>query len=149
MRKNKNDFLPTELPKLGVPGYLGNTRIVGDLLRRFAADVIDTKFEAHELTGEIDKLAAIFLGQDPEYPGPNWNSPGQIDAYLASTLNIHETEPRKIVGTAITVMLNELFTLQEEVEQKQLIKEQWIPMANEILLGYTNLFLGLPREFGF
>ncbi len=127
-------------------GYLGNPQVASSLLRDFVGGVMTDKVDYSEAAVRLaHPLAKIFLGQDPGYPGLEFNQPGCIDAYLAKEIGIGEPDPERRICVALFALLNELFAVQKLVAEQQLIKEQWQPEVDAILEQYTNLFLGLPR----
>jgi hypothetical protein len=132
-----------------VPNYLGNAKAVTNLLRSFAARMMMTDFtNGQALVNAVDKaarrLAKVFLGQDPKFPGPKWNTPGQIDTYLAKWCGVDSQDPVERVAGALVDMMTELYQLSSDVEAQKLIKEQWQGAAGAVIKKYTALFLGLP-----
>ncbi len=129
-------------------GYLGNPQVVSSLLRDFVGTLLSGKYEwslGDETEKLVHPLAKIFLGQDPNYPGLEFNQPGCIDAYLAKELGLSDKDSEERVCVALILLLRELLDLHKIVAEQQLIKEQWQPEVDAILEQYTNLFVGLPR----
>lgn len=145
------EFLTRDIPNLSNPNYLGNMQVVSGLLRVFSKKVLsidtvdETAFIA-EVKKAVVPLVAIFLGRDKSYPGPLWNTPGHIDAYLAKWCGVSDVEPEKRILGALIRMIAELMTLARRIDDEKLIKEQWMWEVDNIVQEYANLFLGLPRD---
>src|SRR5207237_824984 len=129
------------------PNYLGNYKVVNGLLRKFIHDALTGGHEDDMgawAEPEALRLADIFLGKDPAYPGPKWFSVGLIDEHLAIRGGTDSDDPRKRVGGALIQMLTEIGELAVRIGADKLLNEQWQPAASEIVNRWTDEFLGLP-----
>lgn len=145
------EVFTTDLNLLANSHWLGDFELTDQLLRAFAKDIMTRTFDCPQHASEtIDRearlLARKFLGQDPAYPGPAWNSPGHIDAYLARVCDFSDTDPEERVAHALAEMIARFAKLETMVREQNLIKEQWVWDIDNIIQEYVNLFNGLPRE---
>ena len=128
--------------------YLGDWQTVNGLLRNFAQRVL-THDHAHpdEFAQTVDhasrELAKTFLGFNKAYAGPKWNTPGNIDTYLAHRLGVDSHDPEERVAGALLQLLQDLYELANTAQQQKLIGEQWAGEAGDIMRRYCNLFLGI------
>jgi hypothetical protein len=97
------------------------------------------------LSKEALALAEVFLGKDPRYPGYSWNTPGQIDAYLARKTGHNYAKPEENVAWVLMNYIVELYKLEEKIEEEKLINEQWQPAATGITNHYVYLLMGIPE----
>lgn len=146
-RDLSNDpWLVNQLDKVKSPNYLGSFKVVSKLVREFAASIMIAKQMDHsEIELSAKRLAEILLGKDSNYSGPAWNSPGQIDAYVAEREGVESDKPEERVAGGLINMLVELYELNNEVVEKQALKEQWRDAVMDTMNRYTKLFMGIPE----
>lgn len=93
MRANVEDGLRAAAQGVVSGNYLGDPRVVDQLVRDFLAFAVSINVELQ--TGDIDaaaaevklvdlskKYAAIFLGETPGYVAQPWNSPRRLEFFL-------------------------------------------------------------------
>ena len=127
---------------------LNDGQVVSSLLRTWVSNVLNSDHDDYEeLLKRIDesarKLAGIFLGQDERYHHTKWNSPDNIDVWLAEKAGVDSQDPTERVAGALLDMLNKLYTLQKDVNANSLLPEQWQPAMNAIIDEYVMLFMGI------
>lgn len=138
-----NQVVGTDKPSLG------DTEIVSGLLNAFLQKLLSTPHDsADEFSQDVENtskiLAPVFLGKSDKVEAPSWNSPGQIDEWLAQKLSIESEDPEERVAGALVRFAIEYMTLVAKIESEKLISEQWEPESRGILSRYTHLFLGAP-----
>jgi len=138
------------LDKVTKGAYLGDHVVVDGLLRNFAFQLLTQTGKLDEpsfmkaLDSESKSLANIFLGQDERYPGPDWNTVGQIDVYVSRRVGIVSEDPQERVAGALISMIGELMELSQAIHDGKQIKEQWQWQANAVIDRYVRILMGLP-----
>lgn len=138
-------------PASGAQPYLGDWQTVNGLLRTYAHQVLTADHaSAQDLRRAADRgarlLARAFLGQDKRYAVLPWNSPGQIDVYVARRCGIQSDDPEERVAGALVRMVADLYTLAQTIENQQLVNEQWTGEAGDTIRRCTNLLMGMPMS---
>src|SRR5690348_8330763 len=92
---------------------LGDPKVVGKLIRTFAKEILENQDDPDKKTEALDQsargLARILLGQDPNYSGPPWFSPGQIDEYVAREGGVPRAEdPEETIAHALVQLATKL-----------------------------------------
>jgi hypothetical protein len=131
------------------PNWLGDYKVVNGLLRQLAHQVLTSdQGDEHQFTQHAEKLckgvAETLLGKDPKFPGPTWNSPGNIDVYIGRQEGVDSNDPIERVTGGLFNMIGELLTLSGEMGDKFGLNEQWQWQAGQIINTYTSKFMGLP-----
>jgi hypothetical protein len=149
--------LVAALEQSSKPNYLGDPEVVGNLLRKYrdmAVESRKTKMDPEERMacdhGYALGMAEIFLGKMPAYaPMIPWNSPGQIDRWIASELHrpgFEGENPEQIVANAMLCYLQDNFDLGKALVQSPQ-SEKWANAEMEkIDSRYVHLFLGIPYQ---
>ena len=139
------------------PNYLGDPEVVGNLLRKYrdmAVESRNTILDPEERLacdhGYALGMAEIFLGKSPAYaPIIPWNSPGQIDRWIASELHRPGFEgqtPEQIVANAMLCYLQDNFDLAKALVQSSKSEEWANAEMEKIDARYVHLFLGIPYQ---
>jgi hypothetical protein len=143
------------LDQASKPNYLGDPEVVGNLLRKYRDAAVESrklKMDPEERIacdhGYALAMADIFLGKVSAYaPMIPWNSPGQIDRWIASELHRHGFEgqtPEQTVANAMACYLNDNFDLAKALAQSPK-PDDWVNTEMEkIDARYTYLLLGIP-----
>jgi|GEM_PF-3115904 len=149
--------LSAALDQASKPNYLGDPEVVGNLLRKYrdmAVESRKTKLDPEERMacdhGYALGMAEIFLGNVPAYaPMIPWNSPGQIDRWIASELHRPGFEgetPDQIVANAMLCYLQDNFDLAKALVQSPKSEEWANAEMEKIDSRYVHLFLGIPYQ---
>ena len=145
------------LDQASKPNYLGDPEVVGNLLRKYrdmAVESRNTILDPEERLacdhGYALGMAEIFLGKSPAYaPIIPWNSPGQIDRWIASELHRPGFEgetPEQIVANAMLCYLQDNFDLAKALVQSPKTEEWANAEMEKIDTRYVHLFLGIPYQ---
>lgn len=137
------------LAKVAHEGFLGDYKVVQSLLRQWAFSILtsdhsDEKAVLKNIDESARKLAQVFLGADPRYPGNPWNSPGQIDVYVSDQARIESDSPEERIAGALLKMIKLLYDVQLEVNKGELVHEQWEVAVDGIFEKYAHMMLGIP-----
>lgn len=129
--------------------YLGDPTVVGALLRTFASRVLTSDYaDEGELEKDVDAgsrvLARVLLGQDQQFGGSPWNSPGQIDVYVARRKGVDSSDPVERVAGALVDMITDLLALSSAVSEHAMPEGDWKWQADEVIQEHVNLFMGIP-----
>jgi hypothetical protein len=128
--------------------YLGDPKVVRKLLSDFSTEAL------RRLVSEMDDedaricdgeqaaaLADIFLGKNPDYaPMIPWNSPGQIDRWLADELKhlkVADKTPELTVANVMHWILKDMFGFANLAEEDR----NWNIGAT--LENFTNVMMGI------
>ena len=145
------------LDQASKPNYLGDPEVVGNLLRKYrdmAVESRNTILDPEERLacdhGYALGMAEIFLGKSPAYaPIIPWNSPGQIDRWIASELHRPGFEgetPEQIVANAMLCYLQDNFDLGKALVQSPKSEKSANAEMEKIDARYTCLLLGIPYQ---
>ena len=145
------------LDQASKPNYLGDPEVVGNLLRKYRDAVVESrksKMDPEERLacdrGYALGMADIFLGKVPTYaPMIPWNSPGQIDRWVADELHRPGFEgqtPEQTVANAMACYLNDNFDLAKALVQSPKSEEWANAEMEKINTRYTHLLLGIPYK---
>lgn len=137
------------MEKFSSPTYLGRYNVVDSLLRTLAHDTLTMKnVNEEDFTQEATSLAAgvadVLLGNDPDFPSTEWNSPGHIDRYIARIEGVDNEDPLKRITGGLLNMLRKLLEVAIAVEDETLLPEQWQWQSSAILQEYVMKMMGLP-----
>ncbi|HAO81021.1 MAG TPA: hypothetical protein DCQ92_19040 [Verrucomicrobia subdivision 3 bacterium] len=149
--------LVAALDQASKPNYLGDPEVVGNLLRKYrdmAVESRKTKMDPEERMacdhGYALGMAEIFLGKAPSFaPMIPWNSPGQIDRWIASELHHPGFEgqtPEQTIANAILCYLQDNFDLAKAHVQSPKSEEWANAEMEKIDSRYIHLFLGIPYQ---
>lgn len=130
--KSKIDpkWLINQSNKFSSPVYLGNFHVIDTLVRLFISNAFQCK-DMQRVYKKATGLSNVLLGLSEHYPGPKWNSIGQINQHLAKRFNISEKDPKKIVtASLIGLLLDVIISKNEEV-------------ANSKVNEYVNILTGI------
>jgi hypothetical protein len=137
--------------------YLGDPEVVGNLLRTFRDAALkrrNSEMDSEEVSvcdhGHALALADIFLGKVPSYaPMIPWNSPGQIDRWVADELHrpgFEGQSPEHTIANAMACYLNDYFYIAKMLSQNPK-PEDWVNAEMEkIDSRYVCLLLGIPYQ---
>lgn len=145
------------LDQASKPDYLGDPDVVGNLLHKYrdaAVESRNTKLDPEERMacdhGYALGMADIFLGKVPAYaPIIPWNSPGQIDRWIASELHRPGFEgetPEQIVANAMLCYLQDNFDLAKALVQSPKSDDWTNAEMEKIDSRYVCLLLGIPYQ---
>jgi hypothetical protein len=145
------------LDQASKPNYLGDPEVVVNLLRKYRDAVVEShksKMDPEERMacdhGYALGMAEIFLGKAPSFaPMIPWNSPGQIDRWVASELHRPGFEgqtPEQTIANAMLCYINDNFDLAKSLVQNP-HSDNWTNAEMEkINARYTHLLLGIPYK---
>ena len=145
------------LDQASKPNYLGDPEVVGNLLRKYRDAAVESrksKMDPEERIacdhGYALAMADIFLGKMPAYaPMIPWNSPGQIDRWIASELHRPGFEgqtPEHTIANAMACYLNDNFDLAKALVQSPKSEEWANAEMEKIDSRYIHLLLGIPYQ---
>jgi hypothetical protein len=149
--------LMAALDQASKKNYLGDPEVVGNLLRKYRDAAVESrksKMDPEERIacdhGYALGMADIFLGKVPAFaPMIPWNSPGQIDRWVASELHrpgFEGQSPEHTIANAMACYLNDNFDLAKAHVQS-LKSEEWANAEMEkIDSRYIHLLLGIPYQ---
>ncbi len=84
-----------------------------------------------------------FLGRDKAFaPDSKWNSPGVIDGFLVSTLELQEKRPEPAVKAALAHYLANIHYRVAQLSGSA----DWQTQIGDLLIAYRDLFLGLTPQ---
>jgi hypothetical protein len=149
--------LVAALDQASKPNYLGDPEVVGNLLRKYRDMVVEShksKMDPEERMacdhGYALGMAEIFLGKVPAYvPMIPWNSPGQIDRWVASELHRPGFEgqtPEQTIANAMLCSINDNFDLAKSLVQNPHSDDWTNAEMEKINARYTHLLLGIPYK---
>ena len=145
------------LDQASKPNYLGDPEVVGNLLRKYRDAAVESrksKMDPEERIvcdhGYALAMADIFLGKVPAFaPMIPWNSPGQIDRWIASELHrpgFDGQTPEQTVANAMACYLNDFFDLANILTHSPK-PDNWVNTEMEkIDARYVHLLLGIPNK---
>ena len=128
--------------------YLGDPKVVSKLLRDFSAEALRRRasgMDDEEANicddSQAAAMADIFLGKSPDYaPMIPWNSPGQIDRWLADELKhlkVADKTPELTVANVMHWILKDMFSFTDLTEEDR----SW--NIDATLGNFTNVMLGI------
>lgn len=140
--------LMAALDQASKENYLGDPKVVSKLLRDFSDEALRRRAsemddEEARICDEVQAaaLADIFLGKNPDYaPMIPWNSPGQIDRWLADELKhlkVTAETPELTVANVMHWILKDMFGFADLAEEEK----NWNIGAT--LENFTNVMLGI------
>jgi hypothetical protein len=145
------------LDQASKPNYLGDPEVVGNLLRKYRDAAVESrksKMDPEERIacdhGYALAMADIFLGKVLAFaPMIPWNSPGQIDRWIANELHrpgFDGQTPEQTVANAMACYLNDFFDLAKIFIHSPK-PDDWVNTEMEkIDTRYVHLLLGLPNK---
>ncbi len=145
------------LDQASKPNYLGDPEVVGNLLRKYRDMVVESrksKMDPEERMacdhGYALGMVEIFLGKAPSFaPMIPWNSPGQIDRWVASELHRPGFEgqtPEQTIANAMLCYINDNFDLAKSLVQSPQSDDWTNAEMEKIIARYTHLLLGIPYQ---
>lgn len=142
-------LVPLLLEPLSSTTYLGDSTVVSRLLVQYASNILKRSWkDDNDLSKAADQgariVAKILLGQDKQYSGPAWNSPGQIDRHVSHWCGVESDDPEERVAGGLIALLAELYQLGSAMSKQKLVDEQWQPAAQGVMEKYLGIFMGLP-----
>ena len=128
--------------------YLGDPKVVSKLLSDFSAEALRRRasgMDDEEANicddSQAAAIADIFLGKSPDYaPMIPWNSPGQIDRWLADELKhlkVADKTPELTVANVMHWILKDMFSFTGLTEEDR----NW--NIDATLGNFTNVMLGI------
>jgi hypothetical protein len=145
------------LDQASKPNYLGDPEVVGNLLQKYRDMVVESrkkKMDPEERMacdhGYALGMAEIFLGMSPSFaPIIPWNSPGQIDRWVADELHRPGFEgetPEQTIANAMLCYINDNFDLARSLVQSPQSGERANAEMEKIDSRYVCLLLGIPYQ---
>ena len=133
--------------------YLGDPKVVSKLLSDFSAEALRRRasgMDDEEANicddSQAAAMADIFLGKSPDYaPMIPWNSPGQIDRWLADELKeekVAAESPEMTVAKTLNCYLKHMFSIYE-MPKNGVPDGQWEWNIDATLGNFTNVMLGI------
>jgi hypothetical protein len=144
------------LDQASKPNYLGDPDVVGNILRKYRDMVVET---CGPKTDPDDKracyhgfalgMADIFLGRASAYaPMIPWNSPGQIDKWIASVFHrpgFDSDTPEETIANALICYINDHFHVVRTCVENHKSEDWTNAEMGKVDSRYIHLMLGIPH----
>ncbi|MBN3839230.1 hypothetical protein [Burkholderia sp. Ac-20349] len=121
--------------------YLGNAKVVGQLVRQFVHNVLS--IDASALVGECNRMADIFAGMNAAYTSiPDWSNRDGIGRSVAEQYGVDPTQStHAILRAAFAVIATRLFGIVKQHHNDA--DEVWQPLVDQLVRDAAAALVGV------